>query len=32
MRPSDGKIDCPAFFVISYFPLTAFLKEFSAGK
>ena len=25
MKPSDGKIDCPAFFRDLYFPLTAFL-------
>jgi len=31
MKPSDDKIDCPAFFLDSYFPLKAFLKEFSGG-
>jgi hypothetical protein len=31
MRPSDGKIDCPAFFRDLYFPLTVFLKEFFDG-
>ena len=32
MKPSDANIDCPAFFRDLYFPLTSFLKEFSAGK
>ena len=31
MKPSDGKIDCPAFFRDPYFPLTSFLKEFFGG-
>jgi hypothetical protein len=31
MKPSDDKIDCPAFFLNLYFPLTAISKELFAG-